>query len=104
MKSRLLGDTRDTNVGRGLARFMNQGKLLHLGPNFATYRDRNAETKPDIVLANDKTFHNAEIEQGPLTTSDHIPIIITITAKATTETIEETPNMKQANWEDSSNK
>ena len=33
------------------------------------------------MLANDKAFHNTLIEPGPLTTSDHTPIIIKITSK-----------------------
>lgn len=52
-----------------------------MGPYFATYHDRNSDTTPDIILCNDKTYRNILIEPGPLTTSDHNPILCKITAK-----------------------
>lgn len=83
-------------MGKGLARFVNRGKLLHLEPSFTTYRGRNSETTPDIVLASNRTTHNVQIEPGPLTTSDHIPITVTITAKASNEPTEGTLNINEA--------
>lgn len=53
---------------------------------------------PDLVLGNSKILHNTSITPGPITTSDHIPIIMTITAKAITKPIPATLNTKQANW------
>lgn len=77
---------------------MNGGNLLHLGPQFSTHQERNNATTPDLVLCNDKTFHNILIEQGPLTTSDHFPIICTITAKPIEINTSPCYDMNRANW------
>ena len=86
-------------VGKGLERFFNKGSLIHLGPDFTTWHSRNCSTTPDIVLGNNKIFHNLTIDPGPLTESDHLPLIITITSKAITNPILPRHNIKKANWE-----
>ena len=79
--SRLLGGTKENVVGRSLNRFLSTGKLIHLGPTFNTFHNVQGSSTPDIVLANNKTYHNINITQGPLTSSDHTPIILTVTKK-----------------------
>lgn len=32
--------------------------------------------KPDIILVNNNNFLNIAVSQGPMTTSDHVPIIV----------------------------
>lgn len=63
-------------MGKGL-KLLIENKLHFLGPNFPTYFSHNAFTKPD-----NKTFHNKAINPRPATASDHLPIIISITAQA----------------------
>ena len=70
---------RSTNTkGRQLHRFIQHRTLQHIGPDFPTYFVHNTATTPDIILTNFRTHHNTLISQDPLTTSDHIPIQLTI--------------------------
>lgn len=76
---------------------MSGGKLIHLGPQFPTFHDRNSTT-PDLLLSNNKAIHNIVIEQGPLTTSDYFPIVCTITAKPMEIITSPSYNINKANW------
>lgn len=98
-RHRQLGNNSNNQVGKSLIRLINYGKLIHLGPQFYTYHDRNSATTLDIVLCNDKAYHNLLIEQGPLTTSDHFPIVCTITAKPIHIITPPRYNINKANWE-----
>ena len=98
-QSRLLNNNRENLVGRGLNRFLNSGKLIHLGPNFNTFHNALGSSTPDIVLANNKIYHNFTITQGPITSSDHLPIILNITTNKITRPIPSTLNTKVANWD-----
>ena len=97
-KHRLLGNNTNNTVGKGIARFIQNNKAIHLGPNFPTFFSHNATSSPDIVLSNNKAVHNVTIDPGPITTSDHIPIIVTLTTQALI--IPTTPiiNLGKANW------
>ena len=97
------GHNTTNRVGKGLERFINKGSLTHLGPEFGTYHDHRSSTTPDIVLGNNKIIHNISIDPGPLTESDHLPIIITLTSKAITTPIPPRPDINKANWESFSN-
>lgn len=44
-------------------------------------------------------LHNITIEPGPVTLSDHIPVIVTLTRKALSKEIPPTLNMKNVDWE-----
>lgn len=81
-----------------MATFIKKGKAFHLGPNFPTYFCYNSTSSPDIAIANNKTIHNITINPGPLTTSDHIPMIITLTTETVTIPMLSTYNMWKANW------
>lgn len=97
-KHSFLGDRTENQVGKGLNRFLNNNKLVHLGPNFPTFLSHNSATAPDLVLSNDRTYHNTKIETGPLTSSDHIPVIMTITARVITEPRKNKLVYKRADW------
>lgn len=99
-KHRTLGHNTANPMGKILKRLINLNKLYHLGPYFATYHDRNSATTPDIVLSNDKTYHNILIEQGPLTTSGHIPIICKLTVKPMEITTPPRYDTNNTDWED----
>ena len=98
-KHQIFGDNYCNTVGRGLKMLIDNNKLKHLGPDFPTLITQNTNTTPDIILSNTKTYHNHIIEAGPVTISDHLPLILTITAKAIK--IPSTPkfNYSKANWE-----
>lgn len=61
--------------------------------------ERESATTPDLILSNNKIYHNIQIDQGPITTSDHIPIIVTISTKAITVPPVSKYNLNKANWE-----
>ena len=69
--------TRSTNtVGRDLVDYLRRQTAHRLGPDFPTYYGPLSRTSPDIVLTNPSNHFNHHISPGPLTSSDHIPIII----------------------------
>ena len=78
-----LGNKKNNQVGKNLNRFLTQGTLIHHGPNFPTFHSHHAQSTPDIVLSNNKIIHNLTLTQGPITLSDHTPIIMTLTTKGT---------------------
>lgn len=51
------------------------------------------------MLGNNKIVHNITIDSGPLTESDHLPIIVTLTSKAITNPILPRPNINRTDWE-----
>ena len=86
--------------GKEIHRLIQTGIIQHIGPNFPTYFSARAKTTPDIILTNYRTHHNTLIEQGPLTTSDHLPIIVTISSTPIYTPAPPRPNYRQANWAD----
>ena len=75
-----LGYNHSNITGRQINNTLIQNRLIqHIGPEFPTFYTRNRTTTPDIIiLTNYRTHHNTHAIPGPLTTSDHIPIIFTI--------------------------
>ena len=65
-------------VGHALARLMREGKYHHLGPHFPTLIRRNCATNPDLVLTNRRAFLNHHLREGEISTSDHLPVIMTL--------------------------
>lgn len=76
---RLAGYARDNLNGNVVRRLIARNKITYLGPDFRTLVDRPG--KPDTVLSNRSAFLNYAIEQGTLTASDHLPLIIKISTK-----------------------
>lgn len=93
------GYKRKNVAGTQLYNLMLQHTLQHRGPYFPTYLAANTSTTPDIFLTNFKTYHNIHIEAGPLTTSDHLPIILTISASPIQVPTPPRPNYNQADWD-----
>ena len=93
-----LGHNNSNQIGTTLARIMNLGKLYHIGPNFKTFLGRHQGT-PDIILTNNKAFHNYYIQPGPLTTSDHLPIVLTLSTSPIQIPRKHTKlDMRHADW------
>jgi len=90
----------DTNaVGRGLASYIQQGRLTHLGPHTPTYIAHHAATTPDIVLANHIAHLHYHITTDDVTSSDHLPVIITLSTNPIMTPTQPRESFKHANWE-----
>ncbi len=71
--------TKSTNtVGRDLIQYLRHRTARHIGPQFPTYYGPLTATSPDIILTNSNNFLFHSIIPGPLTSSDHIPVIMDI--------------------------
>lgn len=76
---RMAGYARNNLNGNVLKRLIERNKIKYLGPDFRTLVDRPA--RPDMVIANQNAFLNYAIEQGTLTASDHLPLIVKLSTK-----------------------
>lgn len=98
-KHHALGDNHNNTVGRNLMTYINAGTALHTGPNFPTFIRHNCATSPDIIITNNRAHHHTFSQPGPLTPSDHIPIILTISTSPIRIPTARRPNYRQADWE-----
>ena len=90
---------RDRNpVGRAIDNLINNNKCKLAGPTFPTLIRHNSATSPDIVLTNNRDYHNLHLRPGPMTPSDHIPIIATINSNPIQIPIKPRPQTAKANW------
>ena len=95
-----LSHTRGTNYfGNVVDNLITNNLLVHLGPDFNTTITHNGTGKPDIILGSRNLHHNLKITQGPVTSSDHIPIVLELATKPIMVNIKEKLNLKKANWE-----
>lgn len=94
-----LGYRHSNTAGRQLHNLILNRTLQHIGPHFPTYFTANTSTTPDIILANYRTHHNTHVAPGPLTTSDHTPIIFTVSSSPIQIPATARPNYSQANWD-----
>ena len=93
------GYTTSNPVGRALVSLISDGTLQHLGPHFPTYIGIQRNTTPDLVLANNRITTNIHLKQGDLTTSDHLPIVATISTNPILIPITPRERQTHANWE-----
>ena len=73
--------------------------LLFVQQQFPTYFYHSSATNPDIILNNNKIFHHHHFSYGPLTPSNHIPIIAKISANIIQIAVRPKQSMKQAKWD-----
>ena len=97
-RHRTLGNSNCNNIGKSLHTLITEKKLKHIGPFFPTFINTRASTTPDIVLGNNKIFHNIHLTPGPNTPSDHIPIIAKISANPIQIPIRPRLQYSNANW------
>ena len=91
---------RDQNpVGKGLNTLIQRDIITHIGPHFPTFIRTNCATTPDIAITNKVTFHNILLTPGPVSASDHIPVIAKITANPIQIPIKPRPHFTRADWE-----
>lgn len=98
-RHRFFGHNDNNNVGKSLYNLLNAGKILHIGPHFPTFLGTHNITCPDRVFSNNKAFLNYRLTPGPLTPSDHIPIVMKLSVNPIQVPIRKRLNMKRANWE-----
>ena len=90
---------RSTNtVGTALARLVDQGRFRHLGPGFDTFFGFTGSGRPDVVLSNRWANLNHLVEAGPLTSSDHIPIVLTVSCSPITVPAPQRRVYARADW------
>ena len=76
---RTLGYSSTNRRGTQIVTLINSNRIKHLGPHFPTRLAHSTARSPDIALTNNEVYANSHLRQGPLTPSDHLPIIAIIT-------------------------
>ena len=95
----ILGHSNNNTVGNNLSQLISNNRARHIGPNFPTLLRGTGCTTPDIVLCNRPAFHNIHLEEGPLTSSDHIPIIARISGNPIQIPIKPRYQFDKADWD-----
>ena len=100
IKHQNFGHNTSDRLGKLLNNFNLNTNLHFIGPDFNTYFQHNHQGKPDIILANTSFLHLAyNIKEGPrLTSSDHIPILVTASTSPLAIPIPPTYNYNRADW------
>ena len=96
-RSKQLGHSNENPTGKQLNTLLNS-IAIHDGPHFPTYISYKCKTSPDIILKNKAAFHNTYSENGPITPSDHIPIIYHISTQPIQAKISPRLNFRKARW------
>jgi hypothetical protein len=94
----ILGHNYANTRGRNINTLIASGKCTHVGPFFPTYINGHHTTTPDIMLQNRRSFYNIHMQAGPLTPSNHIPILINISASPIQIPIKPRQSFHRARW------
>ncbi len=95
---RSFGNASNNTVGISIVNLINQGQLLHIGPHFPTFIHPNFTSVPDKIFCNKYHYLNTYIEQGNVTASDHLPIILTLSTTPIFIKREEKYAITRADW------
>ena len=98
-RHRLLGHGSTNNMGNILANLIRRGLLTFLGPEFPTFITEAGRGTPDIVLGNQHANLNITLTQGPISTSDHLPIYIRLSTVPIIMRGKKILKISKANWE-----
>ena len=91
---------RDSNMtGRQLNDLLLLTDSHHIGPYFPTFLKPNSATSPDIIVTNKYLTINTHSRPGPMTASDHLPIVLTVSTDPILIPIKPRPSYKQADWD-----
>ena len=77
-RHRCIGHTDNNETGMIINNLINNNLADHLGPDFNTRVTAGGISRPDIILKNKCGYFNYAIREGDLTTSDHIPVMVTL--------------------------
>lgn len=98
-RHRILGHSNNNTTGTIINDLIGTGNIMHVGPDFQTYITPIHAGIPDIILTNNNQIHNIYSHPGPITTSDHLPIIFEISSSPIQIPIEPKYNFNEADWE-----
>nr|XP_027208264.1 uncharacterized protein LOC113801976 [Penaeus vannamei] len=98
-RQRSLGQSNNNLMGSELINLIHRNTITHLGPDFDTFVSARGKGRPDIILGNRNIHMNYAIQEGPPTTSDHIPITFTLTTSPTMIQQAKMFDYKRADWE-----
>ena len=70
-----------------------------MGPDFNTRIGANGISRPDIILRNRHGFFNYAVEEGDLTTWDHLPVVFTLATTPIVQTCSPRKLYKRTNWD-----
>ena len=84
--------------GKQIVTLINANKCKHIGPFFDTRITANTTRKPDIALTNKQAHLNTYLKAGPLTPSDHFPIIMEISTNLIQIPITPRLQFNKTNW------
>ena len=98
-RHRFIGHSTNNAAGTIMNNLITRNLAYHIGPDFNTWVGQNGISKPDIILKNRSAFLNFAIREGNLTTSDHIPIMFTLSTNAIVIGNSRRNMYKQTNWE-----
>ena len=95
-------DYRSTNnTGIEIANLINNNLCKHMGPDFSTLI--NMKGRPDILLGNKEAVLYYRLTEGPLTTSDHIPLILELSTTLIMVRIPPCLKLRKTNWDNFKN-
>ena len=94
-----IGHTRSNNNGRIINNLINNNLIDYIGPEFPTLVYHRAIGRPDMILSNKNCFMNYSIKEGELTTSDHIPVIMTLATKPIVKANREIYQFHKTDWD-----
>ena len=94
-----LGHTNNNAFGNALNLLLRNNQIVHLGPDFKTVVTPRGVGNPDVILGNNKIHFNLLIDQGPITSSDHLPVIVKLATKPIAIQPVKKRNFKKANWQ-----
>nr|XP_027237905.1 uncharacterized protein LOC113829027 [Penaeus vannamei] len=98
-RHRSLGQSNNNLMGSELINLIHRNIITQLGPDFNTFVSARGKGRPDIIIGNRNIHMNYAIQEGPLTTSDHIPIIFTLATSPVMIPQAKMYDYKRADWE-----
>ena len=78
VRHRFLGHRENNLAGNVINEWISRDLAIYMGPDFNTQVRVAGISRPDIILRNRNGFLNYAVQEGDLTTSNHIPIRFTI--------------------------
>ena len=93
------GHGRSNFLGEQFYDFVRRGVVTFLGPDFYTFIGGNNKGKPDLALTNRHHHFNYALLEGPLTSSDHLPMVCQLSTKPIAIPTLPRPSIKEANWD-----
>ena len=98
-RHQFIGHSRRNHAGEIINDLIERNITVYLGPDFNTRIGANGISRPDIILRNRHGFFNYAIEEGDLTTSDHLPVVFTLATTPIVQTCSPRKLYKRTNWD-----